>query len=67
EGGVVGEGMFGGRREIGDNEGLYIGKRKKLEGGVFIGGELGGKGLEDIVREFDRLWVIFGGERGKGK
>lgn len=67
EPGVLAQGMFGATTQIGDNQGFYIGKTKKLERPVFIRPDLAAKALEHIVTEFDSLSVIFAGQTGKGK
>ncbi|PEJ23229.1 recombinase RmuC [Bacillus pseudomycoides] len=67
EPGVLAQGMFGATTQIGDNQGFYIGKTKKLERPVFVRPDLAAKALEHIVTEFDSLSVIFAGQTGKGK
>ncbi|HDX9577627.1 TPA: ATP-binding protein [Bacillus pseudomycoides] len=67
EPGILAQGMFGATTQIGDNQGFYIGKTKKLERPVFIRPDLAAKALEYIITEFESLSVMFAGQTGKGK
>ncbi|MGH1282494.1 ATP-binding protein [Bacillus basilensis] len=67
EPGVLAMGMFGATTQIGDNQGFYIGKTKKLNRPVFVRPELAAKALDNIVTAFESLSVMFAGQTGKGK
>ncbi|WP_410991014.1 ATP-binding protein [Bacillus cereus] len=67
EPGILAQGMFGATTQIGDNQGFYFAKTKKLNRPVFIRPDLAAKALEYIITEFESLSVMFAGQTGKGK